>query len=554
MLSVLHLRRISRITISLAGDVASHVTDFDCVGETVLNIVEVLCDCLVELHLNIGRLVSCSAWLEDLGNRLEKTSVTTLHFNSAHRVKLPFVGFEKFKQLKNLTIPIKTSPNLTSLCRSVNQLDFLAVHGLKLSDVGLREGMPLGKNIVNLFLVNCHLKDDDVFTINKYMENQLVGLSVERNDVGDAAMRDICIRQNCLMLLNVSQTCITVSGLKLALETLTHLTTLSAGRCRAMAGKQSAIDFKHLQHFRSLDLSGCGAIHVITLSSDSRLEYVNVSSCAAIRECMWTSVCVSLQHLDISNCTGLSQNKLSVMIQSLACNCPHLSQLNIGWLRSVNDEVLFGVKEQRQCTTSSVPLKSLQTRSSTSSLLGKEAKKAATLLCSSFKFVRDETVCSSCVKHKSAEVHRLGIMGLANLTKLCLKACSRITNEALSCALKFSLLTDLDISEINDSGLLDVMIGCPVLERLNVSSCYNIGDFAATMVAQRLKRLTHFGAAYTAISDAGIHALAGGLCRLVCIDISYCTNVTAKSLLVIRLSQPCLLELHARHLATVTGY
>ena len=92
------------------------------------------------------------------------------------------------------------------------------------------------------------------------------------------------------------------------------------------------------------------------------------------------------------------------------------------------------------------------------------------------------------------------------------------------------------------------MTGCPLLERLFLSSCYQVGNGAAELVAQQFKRLTHFGVACTEISDSGVNILATGLCHLVWVDLSFCTRVTAWSIELLQTTQPCLLELHARHL------
>lgn len=101
---------------------------------------------------------------------------------------------------------------------------------------------------------------------------------------------------------------------------------------------------------------------------------------------------------------------------------------------------------------------------------------------------------------------------------------------------------------MTESGISGIVTGFPSLERLLLSNCYGIGDETAELIACYYTQLTHFGAAYTNISDSGVNALTNALHHLVWVDLSFCSGVTAKGIQLLQTSQPCLLELHARHL------
>ena len=455
LLSVLRSRRISHLSIS--GETDGHVmpSDWSSMESTLLLLVEGLVGCLVELRLNFKRVLPSVSSLEALVNRISSCSLVTLCVDwTCSRCDPAGIqgGFSKLTRLKKLYIPLKSSADLQSLCKSLDHLDCLSVRGLKRGQEDrLKAALPLGKQITSLSLVNCHLEDDDILAINDHMQDQLLTINIRQNHVGNMSMKDICNRQTTLTSLDVSRTDITATGMNAIAKMLTQLTCLCANGCFRADSAQAAVNlnFKKLQHLQDIEISGCQLVHSSKFLPDAPLRNLNLSACTGLRDWRSTSTLSCLYSFDISNCTSFSKKVLAEMMQSLGDYCPSLTSLNVSYLVTVNDEVLLGLDEIPKPTSQlKVASDSMLVQSSSHHSFGQQVNKRSLSTTSLLDCAQDSSVDRFHLKFKSGIVHRLGIMKLTNLRRLCLKGCSRITDRAVANVLQFPLLTELDLSEL----------------------------------------------------------------------------------------------------------
>jgi hypothetical protein len=525
-------------------------SDWSAMESSLQLVVEGLGDCLLELGINLRRVLLSVSSIETLVNKISSSSVVRLSIDWTCTCKSSEVQeiISKLKKLKKLCIPLKNPAVLQSVCKSLD-LDCLVVSGLRAKESRLKAVLPLGRHLISLSLVNCHLEDDDILAINDHLTDQLLLLNIRQNHVGDISVKDICGRQTKLTSLDVSMTDVTSNGIKMIAKQLTYLTYLCVNGCCKKHNEQFVVNLNlknlcHLQHFQ---MSGCDLVSSLSVSPDAPLMNLNLSACIYLEDWRPTSTLSCLQSLNISNCASLSKKVLIETMLSLGNYSHSLTSLNVSCLTAVSDEVLLGLEEiPKQPSQLKVHSDSVIVQSSPT---GQQLKGNRRL--SSAPRLLDCAQDSRMDRLKAGIVHRLGIMSLTNLKKLCLKGCSRITDTAVSKMLQFPLLTELDLSDlylVTESGLTNCVTSCPLLERLYLSSCHQLGNGAAEQVAQHCKRLTHFGVAYTEISDSGVSILATGLCHLFWVDLSFCTKVTAQSIELLKVTQPCLLVLHARHL------
>lgn len=453
LLTALRSRRISCLSIS--GETGGHLLpcDWSCMENVISSLLEVLVDCLVELHLDLRRVLPIVSSLEGLVNQLTRHHrLVTLYLDwTCRSCDSPGVltAFKEFRQLEKLMIPLKSLPDLQSLFKSVHHLDCLSVHGLKLArEESLRAALPLGRRISSLALTNCRLGDDDILAINDHMENQLLTMDISRNHIGDVAVKDICIRQIRLTSLDVSRTDMASTGLRAITGKLTQLVSLCACHCRAMVAAEDAMYFKGLVHLQYLDLSRCGVVQSSVNLPETQLINLNLSFCAALEYWTWTASLSCLRCFDISGCTGLTRKVLANVIQGIGDWCTNLTSLNVSCLLAINDAVLLGQGDvETNNAMSIVSSERMLLKSRSGSSFGSQTSIPAST--SLVEYRQDESAAQYVLKFKCAVTHKLGILKLSKLQRFSLKGCSRITNETVAHGFQFPLLTELDISDLN---------------------------------------------------------------------------------------------------------
>jgi len=231
----------------------------------------------------------------------------------------------------------------------------------------------------------------------------------------------------------------------------------------------------------------------------------------------------SLQHLDISGCSGGVLNGESVLLH-VSSRCKNIHSLDISWSNISN----IGVQSICESTTNLVQF----------SLNGCQG-------------ITDDSVIAIADKH-SKSLKILEVFGCFNLTpgsinkvaakcsqieKLNLGQCHKITNNTLlNIASNLKNLQSLDIrgcKQIRDNSLKEIVTNCTKLTTLVIANCPTVTDSTLYTISSMLPDLRTLDACGCGkISDRGIHALAKKCNKLTILDLSS-TKVTNKSVTTI---------------------
>ncbi|KAJ6755623.1 F-BOX/LRR-REPEAT PROTEIN 3 [Salix purpurea] len=117
----------------------------------------------------------------------------------------------------------------------------------------------------------------------------------------------------------------------------------------------------------------------------------------------------------------------------------------------------------------------------------------------------------------------------SNLSSLKLGICLNISDEGLShVGMKCTKLTELDLyrsAGISDMGIIAISRGCPGLEMINMSYCVDITDRSLLSLSKCSRLNTFESRGCPLITSLGLAAIAVGCRQLIKLDIKKCHNI-----------------------------
>ena len=98
---------------------------------------------------------------------------------------------------------------------------------------------------------------------------------------------------------------------------------------------------------------------------------------------------------------------------------------------------------------------------------------------------------------------------------------------------KFPLLTSLDLSwcnNITETGITELVRGCPQITNLNFTRCDWVTDASVTTLSSEFTRMTELHLALCNITDASVLALLNGCPKLNTLNLDGCVKITGTCL------------------------
>ncbi|XP_065853494.1 F-box/LRR-repeat protein 3 [Euphorbia lathyris] len=297
---------------------------------------------------------------------------------------------------------------------------------------------------------------------------------------------------------------------------------------------------------RSLDLSYL-PITSKCLSSILKLQHLEdliLEGCYGINDDSLTALkhgCKSLKKLDMSSCQNVSHVGLSSLISGVG----GLEELILAYGSPVNLSLANSLK--RLSDLQSVKLDGCVVTSTGLNALGNWCVSLKELRLSKCTGVTDEGL--SCLVTKHRDLRKLDITccrkitdvsiahimsSCTTLTSLRMESCTLVSREAFTLiGQRCEFLEELDLTdnEIDNEGLKSIS-RCFKLCSLKLGICLNINDDGLTPIGMNCRKLAELDLYRSSgVTDLGILAIASGCLDLETINMSYCKDVTDKSLI-----------------------
>ncbi|KAB5520175.1 hypothetical protein DKX38_024494 [Salix brachista] len=377
------------------------------------------------------------------------------------------------------------------------------------------------KNLVSIDLSNAsELRDSAAAAVAeaKNLERLWLGRCKLITDMGIG-----CIAVGCKKLRLISlKWCISVSDLGVGLIAVKCKEIRSLDVSYLPITNKCLPSILKLQHLEDIVLEGCFGI------DDDGL--------AALKH-----GCKSMKALDISSCQHISHVGLS----SLISGAGSLQQLTLAYACPVT--LALANSLNRLSMLQSVKLDGCAVTSAGLTAIGNWCISLSELSLSKCLGVTDEGLSSLVTKHK--DLKKLDITccrkitgvsiayitnSCTNLTSLRMESCTLVPSEAfVLIGQRCQFLEELDLTdnEIDDEGLKSIS-RCSNLSSLKLGICLNISDEGLSHVGMKCTKLTELDLYRSAgISDMGILAISRGCPGLEMINMSYCIDITDRSLI-----------------------
>ncbi|KAJ6299803.1 hypothetical protein OIU76_020734 [Salix suchowensis] len=377
------------------------------------------------------------------------------------------------------------------------------------------------KNLVSIDLSNAtELRDSAAAAVAeaKNLERLWLGRCKLITDMGIG-----CIAVGCKKLRLISlKWCISVSDLGVGLIAVKCKEIRSLDLSYLPITNKCLPSILKLQHLEDIVLEGCFGI--------------DDDSLAALKH-----GCQSMKALDISSCQHISHVGLS----SLISGAGSLQQLTLAYACPVT--LALANSLNRLSMLQSVKLDGCAVTSAGLTAIGNWCISLSELSLSKCLGVTDEGLSSLVTKNK--DLKKLDITccrkitgvsiayitnSCTNLTSLRMESCTLVPSEAfVLIGQRCQFLEELDLTdnEIDDEGLKSIS-RCSNLSSLKLGICLNISDEGLSHVGMKCTKLTELDLYRSAgISDMGIIAISRGCPGLEMINMSYCVDITDRSLL-----------------------
>ncbi|KAJ6750436.1 hypothetical protein OIU85_001014 [Salix viminalis] len=377
------------------------------------------------------------------------------------------------------------------------------------------------KNLVSIDLSNAtELRDSAAAAVAeaKNLERLWLGRCKLITDMGIG-----CIAVGCKKLRLISlKWCISVSDLGVGLIAVKCKEIRSLDLSYLPITNKCLPSILKLQHLEDIVLEGCFGI--------------DDDSLAALKH-----GCQSMKALDISSCQHISHVGLS----SLISGAGSLQQLTLAYACPVT--LALANSLNRLSMLQSVKLDGCAVTSAGLTAIGNWCISLSELSLSKCLGVTDEGLSSLVTKNK--DLKKLDITccrkitgvsiayitnSCTNLTSLRMESCTLVPSEAfVLIGQRCQFLEELDLTdnEIDDEGLKSIS-RCSNLSSLKLGICLNISDEGLSHVGMKCTKLTELDLYRSAgISDMGIIAISRGCPGLEMINMSYCIDITDRSLL-----------------------
>ncbi|WCJ27964.1 F-box/LRR-repeat protein 3 [Euphorbia peplus] len=383
--------------------------------------------------------------------------------------------------------------NLAVKCKNLVEIDLS--NATELRD-GAVSAVAEAKNLERLWLGRCKLITD---------------LGVGCIAVGCNKLRFICLKW-CLGVTDLGVGLIAVKCKEMRSLDLSYLPITE--KCLSSIFK--------LQHLEDLILEGCFGIN-----DDCLIDLKHG--------------CKSLKKLDMSSCQNISHVGLSSVISGVG----GLEELSLAYCFPVDLALANSLK--RLSELQSVKLDGCVVTSAGLNALGNWCVSLKELRLSKCMGVTDEGL--SCIVTKHRELKKLDItccrkitdVSIANITSSCpnltslrMESCTLVSKEAFTLiGQRCEFLEELDLTdnEIDNEGLKSIS-RCFKLCSLKLGICLNISDDGITYIGMNCRKLVELDLYRSAgITDLGILAIASGCPDLETINMSYCKDITDKSLI-----------------------
>ncbi|ESO02302.1 hypothetical protein HELRODRAFT_65174 [Helobdella robusta] len=264
-----------------------------------------------------------------------------------------------------------------------------------------------------------------------------------------------------------------------------------------------------LSSFESINLSGCFKLTdanfrcFLNYGELLSLTSLNLSLCKQITDNTLTTVSIylkNLEFLDIGGCSNITGSG----IYSLSSSLKNLKHLNLRSLRYLTDECIESITGKGQLSISGL----------------------AQL---------EKLVLHDCQKISDSALLTISL-GLKNLKCLNLNFCFNITAIGLSYIAKMTELQELYLRlciNVGDLGIGYLASGNMKLHTLDISFCEYVTDQSLAYISQGIFHLKSLGLSACAISDVGISYLVKTVTNLKVLYLGQCNKLTDKSLDVI---------------------
>jgi hypothetical protein len=113
--------------------------------------------------------------------------------------------------------------------------------------------------------------------------------------------------------------------------------------------------------------------------------------------------------------------------------------------------------------------------------------------------------------------------------------------------LKLNSLRSLSLSEahrLQDSGFIELIHACPMLEDLDLANSQSLTDKAFTEIGRCCPRLRKLDLSFTTVSDLSLEPILENCLSLQLLNFDCCENFTPASIRLIAKHSPCLRYLH----------
>lgn len=405
----------------------------------------------------------------------------------------------------------------------------------------------------------------------KSNSRRIKNLSLSETLLDSTSLHKLAQIENMDLLVLQLRSCVQISNHGLiqmcSSGNVNTLTELDIGLCPRITDTSLIILCSSLRQLRRLSLHGCRAITDLGLANIwqlDKLESLNLSDCDGLqgagilkglcyktnynlRElqlCYLSSITEAivigivegmpnLRSLDLSHCyNGVTDKSLQHVFRLGS----RLRRLSLAQCDQVTDSGLTGMGVSKLPVAPSIAhLLRLPLGSRHELEILRDAKEK--------EEVRELSETELLASDKSG----VSLSTIQGLQYLDISGCYRITDASLKYAFRLIELKKLDMSHcqrITQEGLRHLTSHCTAIEDLNLDMCDGIDDDGVQVAVSYLPRLKHLTIGSEKVTNEVALHFANYGHRLIDLDLSHCTNVTAESVSHLSNILPFLQNLH----------